>query len=215
MIVTIDGPAGTGKSTVAREVSRRLGFGFLDTGAMYRSVALAAARQNLDPDNDDDVSSLLTDLCIDMPPDGIYLNGEDVSHLIRTPQISSGSSKVAVHACVRTFLVTQQRLIASRRDFVCEGRDQGTVVFPGAECKIFLTASAGTRAERRLRELQAKGAATDLESVLADIRERDERDSGRAVGALRPADDAVIIDTSEMGVEEVIAAIVERASGRR
>jgi len=208
MIVTIDGPAGTGKSTVAREVARSLGFGFLDTGAMYRAVALAALRQGLDPDNDDDVSSLLTDLCIDMPPDGIYLNGEDVSHLIRTPTISTGSSKVAVHACVRTFLVTQQRLVAAGRDFVCEGRDQGTVVFPDARCKIFLTASAETRADRRLRELQAKGAAPDREAVLADIRERDLRDSSRAIGALRPAETAIVIDTSDMSVEAVIAAIV-------
>ena len=204
MIVTIDGPAGSGKSTAARGLAERLGFEFLDTGAMYRAVALALTRANIDFSDQERVDPFLEALELELPPGRVIMNGEDVSVEIRTPEISAAASKVAAFAHVRRDLVEQQRIIAHKRRFVCEGRDQGTVAFPDAECKFFLTASPEARAERRHRELLEHGQSIPIEQVLAEQHERDDRDSSRDVAPLRTADDAIVIDTSNMTLEQVL-----------
>jgi CMP/dCMP kinase len=204
MIVTIDGPAGSGKSTAARTLAARLGFEFLDTGAMYRAVALSLTRAGIDFADVARVKAHLKALRIDMPPGRIILDGEDVSKTIRTPEMASASSRVAAFSYVRDFLVEQQRAIACGRSMVCEGRDQGTVVFPGAECKIFLTASTMSRAQRRFNEMRGRGLPVVFDQVLAEQEERDQRDSSRDVAPLRPAADAIIIDTSDMTIDQVI-----------
>jgi CMP/dCMP kinase len=209
MIITIDGPAGSGKSTAARGLAARLGFEFLDTGAMYRAVAFALRRADIDFADAPRVSRLLADFHLEMPPGRIELNGEEITRLIRTPEIASDSSKVAVHAHVRSYLVEQQRKIARGRNMVCEGRDQGTVVFPQAERKFFLVADPVARAERRYHEMRSRGLAVDLECVLADQRERDARDESNAISPLHPADDAIVIDTSEMTAGQVLARLEE------
>jgi CMP/dCMP kinase len=203
MIVTIDGPAGSGKSTAARGLARRLGFEFLDTGAMYRAVALALSRLAIDFGSDR-VPQVLTTLRLEMPPGRVLLNGEEVTTTIRTAAMNSASSKVAAVPAVRAFLVEQQRAIAAGRDMVCEGRDQGTVVFPGAACKFFLVADPLARARRRHLDLLARGQALTFEQVLAEQEERDRRDSSRSVGPLKPAEDAIVLDTSDLTPEEVI-----------
>lgn len=204
MIVTIDGPAGSGKSTAARGLAARLGFEFLDTGAMYRAVALALSRAGIDFGDDARVIAHLKTLHIDMPPGRILLNGENVSQTIRTPELASASSRVAAFGYVREFLVAQQRSIARGRNMVCEGRDQGTIVFPDARCKFFLTASAHSRARRRFEEMRSRGFAVEFDEVLAEQEVRDQRDSSRSVGPLRPADDAIVIDTSDLNIDQVI-----------
>ena len=209
MIVTIDGPAGSGKSTAARSLAARLGFEFLDTGAMYRAVALSLTRAGIDFADEARVASHLQTLRIDMPPGRIVLNGEDVSKTIRTPELAAASSKVAAFSYVRDFLVEQQRSIAQGRSMICEGRDQGTVVFPNAECKFFLTASTLSRARRRFEEMRGRGLPVVFDVVLAEQEERDLRDSSRAVSPLRPADDAIIIDTSDLSIEQVIGRLEE------
>lgn len=209
MIVTIDGPAGSGKSTAARGLAASLGFDFLDTGAMYRAVALALTRAGIDFADEARGAVHLETLKIDMPPGRIVLNGEDISRTIRTPELASASSKVAAFAYVRTFLVEHQRTIARGRSMVCEGRDQGTVVFPDAECKFFLTASAQSRARRRFDEMRNRGLSVDFAAVLAEQEERDQRDLSRSIAPLRPAPDAIVIDTSDMSVEQTVARLEE------
>jgi cytidylate kinase len=204
MIITIDGPGASGKGTVARGIAARLGFAFLDTGAMYRAVALAAIRRRIACDDAVAVAAILPTLEIEMPEDRVLLNGEDVTAAIRAPELSQGASKVAAIPAVRAFLVPQQRRIATGRDIVCEGRDQGTVVFPDAPVKFFITADVQVRAERRHRELIARGATTTLDQEIAELVERDRRDSERADGPLRRPDDAIVIDTSDRTVGEVI-----------
>jgi CMP/dCMP kinase len=203
MIVTIDGPAGSGKSTAARGLARRLGFEFLDTGAMYRAVALALSRLAIDFGSNQ-VPEVLTTLRLEMPPGRVLLNGEEVTTTIRTAAMNSASSKVAAVPAVRAFLVEQQRAIAAGRDMVCEGRDQGTVVFPDAACKFFLVADPLARARRRHLDLLARGQVLTFEQVLAEQEERDRRDSSRSVGPLKPAADAIVLDTSDLTPEEVI-----------
>jgi len=207
MIVTIDGPAGSGKSTAARGLASRLGFEFLDTGAMYRAVAFALGRSGISFDDADRVTSFLTAFQLKMPPGRIELDGEEITRLIRTPEIAAASSKVAVHAHVRSYMVSHQRAIAHGRSMVCEGRDQGTVVFPDAACKFFLIADAEARARRRHQEMTQRGIAISFESVLSDQIERDDRDTGNAIAPLRPAADAIIIDTSSLKPDEVLARL--------
>lgn len=207
MIVTIDGPAGSGKSTVARTLAERLRFDFLDTGAMYRAVALAAQRGGLDPADAVRVAALLPGLVVTALSGRVTLNGEDVSAAIRTPEVAQGSSQVAVIAAVRHFLVDQQRLAAVGRNVVTEGRDQGSVVFPDAECKFFLTADAEVRAERRYRELSTRGEPITLAEVLAAQQERDARDAARDLAPMRPAADALILDTTHLSADEVLARL--------
>lgn len=204
MIVTIDGPAASGKGTVAKGLAARLGFAYLDTGAMYRAVALAATRKNIPCDNARGVERELSAIHIEMPPDRVLLNGEDVTAAIRAPEVSQGASKVAAIPAVRAFLVPQQRRICDGRDVVSEGRDQGTVVFPDAPVKFYVTASICVRAERRFRELAARGVETTLDREVVELVERDRRDSERADGPLRRPPDAMLIDTSDRTVESVL-----------
>jgi len=209
MIITIDGPAASGKGTVARGIAARLGFDYLDTGAMYRAVALAALRAGVACDDPTAVAALLPTIHIEMPPDCVRLNGEDVTESIRTPVVSQGASKVAAIPAVRAFLIPQQRRIAAGRDIVCEGRDQGTVVFPDAPVKFYITADVAVRAERRRRELAARGEATTRERELGELIERDRRDSRRADGPLRQPPAAIVVDTTRLTPDEVLDRLEE------
>jgi cytidylate kinase len=207
MIVTIDGPSGVGKSTVTRALAARLGLEYLDTGAMYRAVALAALRRGIDLDDHAAVAGILPGLRVAVPPGHVLLDGEDVTALVRTPQVSQGASRVAVVAAVRRHLAEQQRAAAAGRAIVCEGRDQGTFVFPHAACKFFLTADPLVRAERRAAELLAKGQPATVAGVLADQEARDRRDAGRDLAPMTPAPDAVVLDTTRLTTEQVLEAL--------
>jgi CMP/dCMP kinase len=204
MIVTIDGPAGAGKSSTARALAERLGFRFLDTGAMYRAVALAGLRAGTVMDDADALAEVARSMLIEYREGRLWLEGEDVSEAIRTQEVTSATHFAANNPAVRTHLVRLQQAAAGDDDLVTDGRDQGTVVFPQAACKIFLTASPEERARRRLREIHARGEDANLEDVLADQRYRDERDATREVGPLLPAQDAVIVCTDGMGPREVL-----------
>lgn len=206
-VIAIDGPAGAGKSTAARALARRLGFFLLDTGAIYRTVALRASRAGVAFSDGARLGELAADLPIRFDEEGrVFLGDEDVSKAIRTPEMSQGASTVSAHPPVRAALLELQRKLAARGRCVVEGRDIGTVVLPWAPLKIFLTASPEVRARRRYDELVAKGQTVDLQNTLAEIIERDERDSSRATAPLKQADDAVLLDTSELGE----AAVVDR-----
>jgi len=204
MIVAIDGPAGAGKSSISRRLAERLGFAFLDTGAMYRAVALAALRRGLGPADVKAIAQLAGELKIEF--DGIHtlLQGEDVSAAIRTSEVSAAVYLAADNVAVRQRLVELQRQIAAGRDIVTEGRDQGTVAFPRAECKIFLTASREERARRRYEELINRGEPVSFVEVLSQQDERDRRDATRSVGALVKAADAVEVFTDHLTLEEVV-----------
>jgi cytidylate kinase len=214
MIVAIDGPAGAGKSSISRRLAERLGFAFLDTGAMYRAVALAALRSGLGPGDEAAIARLAAGLTIDFDGVRTMLNGEDVSTAIRTPNVTAAVYLAADNVAVRERLVALQREIAAGRDIVTEGRDQGTVAFPHAECKIFLTASREERARRRYEELQSRGERTTLAHVLAQQDERDKRDAERPVGALRKAADAIEVLTDHLTPEAVVDRLeqIARAS---
>lgn len=214
MIVTIDGPAGAGKSTVARRLAARLGFRFLDTGAMYRAVAWAAVRDGLDLHDAEAVATLAKQLTIELPGKRVVVDRVDVTEAIRTSQITSVTHYAADNPQVREHLVLLQRQAAGDDNVVSEGRDQGTVVFPDAGCKIFLTASPAERARRRVAELAARGEARDLETVLAEQSLRDERDSVRAVGPLVPAADAVHVSTDGLEADEVVKRIEQLVRSR-
>jgi cytidylate kinase len=196
-VVAIDGPAGAGKSTVARGVAVALGFTYLDSGAMYRSVALAATRRGLDP------AQIAGSVRID-PGDRVSLDGEDVTEAIRSPEVSEAASRAAEDPAVRRAMVALQRRLLAHGDWVAEGRDIGTVVAPDADVKVFLTADARERAKRRARELGA-----DMETVLSEQTIRDQRDRAREHSPLRPAPGAVVLDTTGMSVEQVVGQIVE------
>lgn len=207
MIVTIDGPAGSGKSTVARLVAKELSFRFLDTGAMYRAVALAVLRAGVPETEEDSVSEAIGTIEVTIQNDRVVLNGQDVSEEIRTPEVTAVASVVAAHGCVRSRLVELQRDVGSSGDLVTEGRDQGTVVFPDAEHKFFLTASVEARARRRHQELQRQGSSLSYETVRSQLRQRDRRDETRAYAPLKPAENAVIVDTSELTIAEVVSRL--------
>lgn len=216
--VAIDGPAGAGKSTIARTAAQALGYIYVDTGALYRAVGVYSLRRGFDTKNADTVAGTLSDICVELKFIGgvqhVFLNGEDVSEEIRTPEASMAASDVSAVPAVRQFLFDLQRNIAKQNDCIMDGRDIGTVVLPQAEVKIFLTASPEARAMRRYRELQAKGASDTFEEVLADLKQRDYNDSHRAVAPLKPAEDSILVDTTELNLEEsvkkVIAVIQER-----
>jgi cytidylate kinase len=209
MVIAIDGPAGAGKSTVARAVAAALGFTYLDSGAMYRCVALAGIEAGVDLDDAGAMGGLAGSLRIDLDGDRVRLDGRDVSAAIREPRVTEASSRVSVHPPVREAMVARQRQLIEMGRYVAEGRDIGTVVSPAAPLKFFLTASAGERARRR-----AAQTGEDEAAVLAAQRERDERDENREHSALRAADDAVEVDTTELSLDEVVARIVELARSR-
>jgi cytidylate kinase len=209
MVIAIDGPAGAGKSSVARGVADALAFPYLDSGAMYRAVALAALRGGVDLDDPAAMGELARSLQIGIDDDGIELDGDDVSEAIRSPEVSVASSRAAVHPQVREAMVERQRALIEGRRYVAEGRDIGTVVSPDSPLKVYLTASDEERARRR-----AEQSGESVESVLDSQRNRDSRDKTRAHSALREADDAVRIDTTGLSLEEVIARVVELARER-
>jgi len=209
MIVTIDGPAGAGKSSAARELARRLGFRFLDTGAMYRAVTLAAKERGLDLADADKLAELARQIRVELDGEHVLLDGRDVTREIRSFEITRAIQYAADNPAVREQLVTWQRAAAAGQNFVTEGRDQGTVVFPDAECKIFLTADEHERAERRYRDLVARGEQVSFDEVLEAQHQRDERDRTRSVGALVMADDAIEFSTSGLSPAEVVAALEE------
>jgi len=205
MIVTIDGPAGSGKSSAAKALAARLGFQFLDTGATYRALAFAALRDHIEPIESLGFAHWLNSLRVEATPEILRVNGLDVLPFIRTPEITALASRLATLASVRTLLVDLQRRAAVGRNLVCEGRDQGTVVFPDAECKFFLVADPTERARRRHRELQSRGQSLNLDEVLVAQDERDRRDAERDVSPMRPADDAIVLDSTHLTLDEVVA----------
>lgn len=204
IVVTIDGPSGVGKSTVTKALAARLGFEYLNTGAMYRAVALAVQRAGVAFGDEAAVGAVLPGVRVEMPPGRVLLNGNDVTALIHTPELSRGASEVGVHAAVRRMLAAAQRACAAGRDMICDGRDQGSFVFPTAACKFFLTAEPRVRAARRAAELAAKGQAVSVEEVMADQEARDARDAGRAIAPMAPAADALVLDTTHLAPAEVI-----------
>lgn len=210
LIVAIDGPAGAGKSTVSKILARRLDFSLVDTGAIYRCVALSATRHGIALDDDQKLKDLLSTLKVSFKVVGeenrVFLGTEDVSGLIRTPEISMGASKVSSRPVVREGLLSLQRrlALAAEKGAILEGRDIGTVVFPDADAKFFLEASPDIRARRRFEELFQKGVESSLEDVLADQTKRDQQDSSREVAPLKAADDAVRIDSTSMPLSEVV-----------
>ncbi len=209
--IAIDGPSGAGKSTIAKAVAKRLGYVYVDTGALYRTVGYAALCEKLDCKNPGEIVPLLAKIKVDLTYDNgiqkVLLNGEDVSTQIRLPECSMAASAVSAIPEVREFLLNTQREIASHHNVIMDGRDIGTVVLPNAQVKIFLTASAEKRAKRRYDELCEKGVTTTFEEVLEDMKQRDYNDSHRAIAPLKPAEDSVLVDTSDLNLEESIDAI--------
>ena len=218
--VAIDGPSGAGKSTAAKNLAKKMGYIYVDTGAIYRTVGLAAQYANVDSKDTAGVIALLPGIQIDIDYDAdgtqmMLLNGQNVSKEIRTPRSSIYASDVSAIPEVRAFLMDMQRDMAKKHDVIMDGRDIGTVVLPDAQVKIFLTASAEERAMRRWRELQAKGAPDTFEQVLADLKQRDDQDMNRAVTPLRCAEDAITVDTTHLSFDETVETIlkiVEEAS---
>ncbi len=213
MIITIDGPAGAGKSTIAARLAERLGFVYLDTGAMYRAVALAGMRRGVDWDDPDELTRVAHEVTIRFEDSQILLDGEDVGQAIRTQAVTAVTRYAARNPEIRAWLVELQREAAGQQNVVTEGRDQGTVAFPDAGCKIFLTASPEERARRRLADLEAQGESATFEQVLEAQRERDRRDAAREVGPLAKADDAIEVNTDRMTIDQVVDRLVEVAEG--
>jgi cytidylate kinase len=211
LLITIDGPAGAGKTTVSRALADRLGYRYIDTGALYRGVALAAQIRGVDPENDDDLKQLCSDIDLTFVREnedlGLFLNGENISDRIRTPEITMLASAVSARPVVREFLLDLQIDLAREKAAVFEGRDMGTVVFPDADVKFFLDAAARTRSQRRYEEQKSKSSQT-LDEVQQDIQRRDRNDSTRDVAPLKPAVDAIIIDSTDLDVDEVVDVMV-------
>lgn len=204
--VAIDGPSGAGKSSLAKRLAKELGFIYVDTGAMYRAIGLYALQQGVDPASEQQVAQLLPQITIELRYENgaqrVILCGEDVSELIRQENVGMATSAVAAHPTVRSFLLELQRDMARKQNILMDGRDIGTVILPNATVKIFLTASAQARAERRLKELQQKGMETDFQTVLSDIEQRDYQDMNREIAPLKQAQDAVLVDTSNLDFEQ-------------
>ena len=212
--IAIDGPSGAGKSSVAKAAAKQLGFIYVDTGALYRSIGVNALRHSINPADSEKVTALLSETHLELKYiDGtqrVFLNGDDVSEEIRLPESSMAASKVSAIPEVRAFLLDLQRNIAAENNVIMDGRDIGTVILPNARYKFFLTASPEVRADRRFKELKEKGLDVNYDDILKDIIERDYNDSHRAAAPLKQADDAVLIDSSNMNFDESVQAIVGR-----
>lgn len=208
--IAIDGPSGAGKSTIAKIVAKRLGIDYIDTGAMYRAVGLKMMRQGLKMEENEALVKMLEETDVDFDSGRVYLDGEDVSELIRTQEISKAASDCSAFQTVRTKLVELQQAMGKRKSVIMDGRDIGTVVLKDAKYKYYLTATAEERAMRRFKELSEKGLSDSYEKVLKDIIERDYNDMNRKITPLRQADDAVLIDSTNMSIEEVVDFIVSR-----
>lgn len=219
LIIAIDGPSGAGKSTIGKALAERTGYLNIDTGAMYRSVALLAQRAGIDPGDDAALVDLCRELHIDFvrEPGGdrVLANGEDVSQAIRTPEVSLLTPRVAACPVVRAALVQQQRQLGEQGGVVLEGRDIGTVVFPQAEVKFFLSASAAERGRRRFEELRAKGVDVNLEQTIKEVAERDAADEAREHAPLRRAEDAVVIDSTRLSIDQVLEEMLRIVAARR
>jgi cytidylate kinase len=213
-VITIDGPAGAGKSTIARRLADRLGWRYLDTGAMYRAVTLAALRSSIDMTSERALATLVVSLHISLPPGRVFLGKEDVTLAIRGAEVTEASKFAADSPSVRKRLIMWQRDFAALQNIVAEGRDQGTLVFPDALRKYYLTASDLERARRRYSEYKAQGTATSFESVLRDQRARDARDTSRAIAPLRHAPDAVLIDTTGLTIDAVVEQMIRDIAAR-
>ena len=209
-IITIDGPAGAGKSFISRHISSRLGYTYLDTGAMYRAAGLFAKQNGVDVNDETMVISLLPELYLEFHEGKILMGGKDVSELIRTPEIDQLASRISSISAVRDKLTELQRDIGASGKIVAEGRDMGTVVFPDARHKFFLTASAEERAKRRMLQMDENGKKTDYNDILNAIKKRDAADSNRKTAPLKQADDAIVIDSTSMTREEVLLTMLER-----
>ena len=207
-VITLDGPAASGKGTIAERVAAALGFHYLDSGALYRIATLNALRHGVPLDDAEALTAAAQKLAPRFEGGRIYLEGDDVTTAIRSEEVSAATSRVAVVPGVRAALFTLQKNAAQMPGLVADGRDMGTVVFPDAKLKIFMTASARVRAERRWRQLIGRGESADLEALTRDLEERDRRDSQRSTAPLRPAEDAKVLDTSDMGIEEVVKKVL-------
>jgi len=217
-VVTVDGPSGVGKGTISLLLTERLGWRFLDSGALYRLVALAAIRRGVALEAEQEVARLALELAVEFVPRGrdepaILLDGQEVTSEIRTETAGGNASRVAAHPAVRAALLERQRAFRRPPGLVADGRDMGTVVFPDAPVKLFLTASAEIRARRRYNQLKDKGLDVSLFDLLTEIEGRDARDRGRSSSPLRPAEDAVVIDTSDLSIDEVFAKALEACRG--
>ena len=217
--IAVDGPAGAGKSTIAKLVAKKKGIIYVDTGAMYRTMALYMLRNEVDPSDEAAIIEKCKEADVTLGhEDGqqvVYLNGENVNGLIRTEAVGNMASAISVIAQVRSNLVEKQQALAASKDCIMDGRDIGTCVLPNADLKIYLTASSEVRAKRRYDELTAKGEICDLEKIRQDIEERDYRDMHREVSPLRQAEDAILVDTSYMTIEEVVDKIMELSEARK
>lgn len=214
MVVTIDGPAGSGKTTVSKLLARRLGYRYLDTGALYRAVAVAVQRSDANPDDDTALAALCGRIHLDLQEtaDGarVLLDGKDITGVLRAPAISLLASTISARPVVRTFLLETQRTLGAQKSLVAEGRDMGTVVFPHAEAKFYLDADPRIRARRRFEELQAAGSGPSLTVVEQEMVQRDRNDTTRSVSPLKPAADAIRIDASDLTAEQVVGRMLER-----
>lgn len=216
--VAIDGPAGAGKSTIAKLVAKEMGFIYVDTGALYRAIALYILRQDIAAEDETSIAGIMDDIDVEIKyvqgTQQVWLNGEDVTGLIRSEDVGNMASASSVYRCVRDKLLSLQQDLAAREDVIMDGRDIGTCVLPDAQAKIYLTASVETRAKRRYQELREKGITCDLQEIMKDISERDYRDMHREIAPLKQAEDAVLVDTSDMTIDEVVSAIIKLCKER-